>query len=71
VEFATCFFVVSLPSRDTNFGPEAEIAHFTQILPLKSLGAGPEFMNNMEAPNNSRGNEDPKDYFYNSMGGKK
>ncbi len=40
-----------------------------QILPIMSLGAGPEFMNNMEAPQNTAGNENPKDYFYNSMNG--
>lgn len=40
-----------------------------KILPLRALGAGPEFSNNMEAPANVAGNEDPKDYYFNSMGG--
>ena len=37
-----------------------------QIIPLAALGAGPDFMNNMYAPGNVSGNEDPKDSYFNN-----
>mmetsp|Transcript_126078 Transcript_126078/g.188169 ORF Transcript_126078/g.188169 Transcript_126078/m.188169 type:complete len:88 (+) Transcript_126078:1-264(+) len=38
-----------------------------KILPMSSLGAGPEFYNNPFASNNTIGVEDNKEYFYNNM----
>jgi hypothetical protein len=40
---------------------------FAYLMPFKSLEAGPEFYNNMNASHNSRGPEDDEASFFNNM----